>query len=160
MGQTARIPGAFGPRYCIIPRREGIWLAAAPAFPFGFGLSYTAFDYADLKLARTELSASDALEASVAVTNAGQRAGEEVVQLYVAAEGSKVERAPKELKAFARVALAPGETRAVRLSVPVADLAYYDEATAGWVVEPIAYTVVVGRHALDPNALRTTFHVV
>lgn len=136
--------------------REG----AAPAFPFGFGLSYTTFDYAGLKLAKTELTASDALEATVEVTNAGERAGEEVVQLYVAAEGSKVERAPKELKAFARVALAPGETRAVRLSVPVADLAYYDEATAGWVVEPIAYTAVVGRHALDPNALRAAFRVV
>ena len=132
---------------------------AAPAFPFGFGLSYTAFDYAGLTLARTELNASDALEASVEVTNAGERAGEEVVQLYVAAEGSKVGRAPKELKAFARVALGPGETRAVRLSVPVADLAYYDEATSGWIVEPIAYTAVVGRHALDPNALRTAFRV-
>ena len=70
-----------------------------------------------------------------------------------------MERAPKELKAFARVALAPGETRAVRLSVPVTDLAYYDEATGGWVVEPTAYTAVVGRHALDPNALRTAFRV-
>jgi beta-glucosidase len=136
--------------------REG----TAPAFPFGFGLSYTTFDHAGLRLERTELTASDALEASVEVTNAGQRAGEDVVQLYVAAEGSKVERAPKELKAFARVALAPGETRAVRLSVPVADLAYYDEATSGWAVEPIAYTAIVGRHALDPNALRAAFRVV
>ena len=59
------------------------------------------------------------------------------MQLYVATEGSKVERAPKELKAFARVALSPGETRTVRLSVPAADLAYFDAATSGWVVEPI-----------------------
>ena len=82
------------------------------------------------------------------------------MQLYVATEGSKVERAPKELKAFARVALAPGETRTVRLSVPAADLAYFDAAASGWVVEPIAYAAIVGRHALDPRALRAAFRVV
>jgi beta-glucosidase len=133
---------------------------AAPAFPFGFGFSYTTFSYAGLKLARDELRASDALEATVEVTNAGAIQGEEVVQLYVATEGSKVERAPKELKAFARVALSPGETRTVRLSVPAADLAYFDAATSRWVVEPIAYVAIVGRHAADPDALRARFHVI
>ena len=132
---------------------------ASPAFPFGFGLSYTRFEYANLRLTKTELSASDLIEATVEVTNAGERAGEEVVQLYVAAIGSKVERAPKELKAFARVALAPGETRAVRLAAPVAELAYYDEGAADWVVEPIAYAAIVGRHSLDPGALRAAFAV-
>jgi beta-glucosidase len=133
---------------------------AAPAFPFGFGFSYTTFSYAGVKLARDELRASDALEATVEVTNAGAIQGEEVVQLYVATEGSKVERAPKELKAFARVALSPGETRTVRLSVPAADLAYFDAATSRWVVEPIAYVAIVGRHAADPDALRARFHVI
>jgi beta-glucosidase len=133
---------------------------AAPAFPFGFGLSYTTFDYASLKLGRTELDASGALEATVEITNAGAASGEEVVQLYVAAEGSRVERARKELKAFARVALDPGETRTVRLSVSAADLAFFDAAASGWVVEPITYTAIVGRHALDPNALRAAFRVV
>ena len=133
---------------------------AAPAFPFGFGLSYARFDYAGLRLTKTEVSPSDVLEATVDVTNASDRAGEEVVQLYVAAIGSKVERAPKELKAFARVALGPGETRAVRLLTPVADLAYYDEGAADWVVEPIAYAAIVGRHSLDPGALRAAFTVV
>jgi beta-glucosidase len=133
---------------------------AAPAFPFGFGLSYTTFEYAGLKLAREELQASDTVEAAVEVTNAGAVSGEEVVQLYVATEGSKVERAPKELKAFARVALAPGETRTVRLSVPAADLGYFDAATSGWVVEPIAYAAIVGRHAADPDALRARFRVI
>ena len=109
--------------------------------------------------ASAELSPSDALEATVDVANAGKRAGDETVQLYVAAIGSRVERAPKELKAFSRVALAPGESRAVRLVVPAADLAYYDEAASRWVAEPIAYEAIVGRHALDPNALRARFRV-
>jgi beta-glucosidase len=132
---------------------------AVPAFPFGFGLSYTSYDYSNLRVERVELGASDTLEASVDVTNRGAVAGEEVVQLYIAALGSQVERAPKELKAFARVPLAAGETRTVRLAVPTVDLAYYDPA-AGWVVEPIEYELIVGRHALDTGALRARFRVV
>jgi len=129
----------------------------AAAFPFGFGLSYTRFDYTDLRLDRTELGPADTVEAAVDVTNAGEFAGEEVVQLYIGALGSAVERAPKELKAFARVALDPGETHPVRLAVPVADLAWRDGA--GWVVEPIDYEVIVGRNAADPAALRARFKV-
>ena len=132
---------------------------ARPAFPFGFGLSFAKFDYANLRLAKSELAPTDALEATVEVTNSGDRAGDEIVQLYVSAIGSKVERASKELKAFARVRLAPGETRAVRLVAPAKDLAYYDEASAGWVVEPIGYAAIVARHSLDPDVLKATFGV-
>src|SRR6266516_3232932 len=132
---------------------------AAPAFPFGFGLSYTTYAYGNLQLAQDRLGADDTLEARIDVTNTGKVEGSEVVQLYIAAHGSKVERAPKELKAFARVALAPGETRTVRLAVPFSDLAYYD-GTGGWSVEPIAYEVIIGRHALDSQARRARFTVM
>jgi beta-glucosidase len=131
---------------------------ARPAFPFGFGLSYTTYAYSNLQLAQDRLGADDTLVATVDVTNTGNVGGEEVVQLYVAAYGSAVERAPKELKAFARVALAPGETRAVRLEVPVADLAYY-AVEKGFVVERIGYEAVIGRHVLDEDALRARFVV-
>lgn len=130
-----------------------------PAFPFGFGLSYTSYAYGNLRLAQDQLGPDDTLVAEVDITNTGSVEGEEVVQLYVAAHGSAVERAPKELKAFARVALAPGERSPVRLEVPVADLAYYDAERREFVVEPIDYEVVVGRHALDENALRARFRV-
>ncbi len=132
---------------------------AAPAFPFGFGLSYTRFEHANLRLAADVLSATDTLEATVDVTNAGDVAGDDVVQLYVSAIGSKVERSPRELKAFGRISLTPGETRSVTLTVPVADLAWYDEA-AGWTVEPIAYDVAVARHAHDTAAPTARFEVV
>jgi beta-glucosidase len=131
---------------------------AVAAFPFGFGLSYTHFACGDLRLSATRTEKSGTIEATVAVTNSGAVAGEEVVQLYVAALGSKVERAPFELKAFARVALQPGETRSVRLVVPVAELAWYDSGS-GWVVEAIEYEVIVGRHAADEAALRARFRV-
>ena len=131
---------------------------AAAAFPFGFGLSYTTFKHANLRLTKTRLGASDTLEATVDVTNTGNVAGDEVAQLYVSAPGSRVERAPRELKAFARVMLAPGETRRVALNVPVADLAYYD-AARGWTVEPLEYEAIVARHAEDASALHAYFRV-
>jgi beta-glucosidase len=119
----------------------------------GFGLSYTTFALSDLRLARDTIGPDDAVVATLDVTNTGDRAGEEVVQLYIGARSSNVERAPKELKAFTKLELAPGETRTVRLAVPAANLAYYD-ASAGWIVEPGDYEVITARHALDDGALR------
>ncbi len=131
---------------------------AAAAFPFGFGLSYTTWRHADFRLARARLGVADTLEASVDVTNTGRTAGDEVVQLYVSAPASDVERAPRELKAFARVSLAPGETRRVALSLPVADLAFFDPAN-GWTVEPVEYEAIIARHAEDESGLRASFRV-
>lgn len=135
--------------------RDGV----EPAFPFGFGLSYTTFEYAGLKLAETTLAPDGKLVATVDVTNTGPVAGEEVVQFYVAAPGSKVERAPKELKGFVRVALQPGETKTARVEIPVRDLAYYDEDARGWVVEPLEYELIAGKHSLDKAALKAKFTV-
>jgi len=128
------------------------------AFPFGFGLSYTTWRHANLRVTDARLAVGGVLEVTVDVTNAGPVPGDEVVQLYVSALGSRVERARRELKAFARVSLVPGETRNVALAVPVADLAYYDEGR-GWLVEAIEYEVIVARHAEDAAALTARFRV-
>ena len=130
-----------------------------PAFPFGFGLSYTNYQYAHLKLAQNRLGPSETLRVSLDVTNTAARAGEEVVQLYVSAIGSRVERAPKELKAFTRIALQPGETKIVQLRLPISRLAYYNEAQADFVVEPLEYELFVGAHSLDQYALKARFVV-
>jgi beta-glucosidase len=82
-----------------------------------------------------------------------------VVQAYVAVPASRVERAPKELKAFQRVGLQPGETKTVQLDIPVKELAYYDEQT-GWTVEPTSYVLIVGQHSLDDQALRAEFKII
>ncbi len=132
---------------------------AAAAFPFGFGLGYTTWQHTNLQLEREQLGADDTLRTSIDITNTGAVAGDEVVQLYVSARGSRVDRAPRELKAFKRVTLAPGETRSVALEVPVADLAYYDESR-GWVVEPLTYEAIIARHAEDEAGLRARFRVV
>lgn len=131
----------------------------APAFPFGFGLSYTSYSYANLKLVHNKLNLSETLKVSLNVSNTGEHAGEEVVQLYVSPIGSAVERAPKELKAFTRIALNPGETKTVQLNVPISRLAYYDETHANFVVEPIEYELFVGAHSLDQHALKARFMV-
>jgi beta-glucosidase len=131
----------------------------APAFPFGFGLSYTRYQYANLTLDRGQLGPSGTLKVSLDVSNTGAHAGEEVVQLYVSAIGSAVERAPKELKAFARIALRPGETRTVQLSVSMSRLAYYNETRADFVVEPLEYELFVGAHSMDQHALKARFVV-
>src|SRR5512145_984295 len=130
-----------------------------PAFPFGFGLSYTSFELDHLRLASTSLEADDILTATLDVTNAGSVAGDTVVQVYVAVPHSRVERAPKELKAFKRIGLKPGETKTIQVDIPVKDLAYYDEQS-GWTVEPTSYTLIVGQHSLDDRALREEFKVV
>ena len=127
-----------------------------PAFPFGHGLSYTTYDYANLKVLTPHVPADGTVEVSVDVTNRGARAGEEVVQLYVGFEGSRIERPVKLLRGFRKVALAPGETKTVALSVPVKDLAWYDVATKSWRVETMTYGIFVGRSSRGADLLKAS----
>jgi len=119
------------------------------AFPFGHGLSYTTFAYGE---ATASLTADGDVEVRVAVTNTGGRAGREVVQVYTALPGSTVQRPVRELKAFASVALAAGETREVVLTVRRADLAYWDVRVDRWVVEGGAYAIEVAASSRDVRA--------
>ena len=125
----------------------------AVTFPFGHGLSYTSFAYGE---AAVTTAADGDLEVRVAVTNTGERDGREVVQVYTSLPGSAVSRPVRELKAFASVALAAGETREVVLRVRRSDLAYWDVRVDGWVVEGGAYRVEVGASSRD---IRTTADV-
>lgn len=124
----------------------------APLFPFGFGLSYTSFSYGELRLSARAIGPGERLRATVAVTNSGERAGHEVVQLYVADPQARLPRPPKELKGFAKVALAPGETREVTLELDMRALAYYDDARATWVAEAGDFAVLVGGSSQDIRA--------
>lgn len=118
-------------------------------FPFGHGLSYTTFAYGP---ATAEVGADGDIVVRVDITNTGDRDGREVVQVYTALESSIVQRAPRELKAFASVALAAGETRTVELVVRREDLAYWDIRVDRWVVEGGAYTVDVAASSRDIRA--------
>ena len=116
------------------------------AFPFGHGLSYTKFDYKDLAVAVRE---DGAVEVEVTVVNQGERAGREVVQVYTSLPGGKVKRPVRELKAFASVALEPGEGETVQLVIPREDLAYWNIAADAWVVEGGDYLVEVAASSRD-----------
>jgi beta-glucosidase len=121
--------------------------ALTPLFPFGFGLSYTRFAYSDLSVSKPQLSSSDTLEVKVTIRNIGDRAGQEVVQLYVRDPVASRSRPVRELKAFEKVALQPGEARTVSLQVPVRSLGFHLE-DGTYVVEPGAFRVWVGGSSL------------
>jgi len=118
----------------------------AVTYPFGHGLSYTSFAYGTISAAVT---ASGDIEVTVPVTNTGSRDGREVVQVYVAPVASVVERAPRELKAFASVEVAAGATADVVLTVRREDLAYWDVRVDRFVVEGGAYRVEAGASSRD-----------
>jgi beta-glucosidase len=118
-------------------------------YPFGHGLSYTTFDYSNLRARAEALSSDGSLTVSVDVTNTGERAGDEVVQLYAAHPQSAVERPLKELKGFERITLDPGETRTVEFVLDVNALAYWDAEAGDWVVEPGRVQLQVGASSED-----------
>lgn len=105
-----------------------------PLFAFGHGLSYTEFEYGEVNVS-SKVSANGVLKASVKVKNIGSRDGKEVVQLYIGEENPLLERPTKELKAFEKVSLAPGETKTVKFEIPVSDLAYFNADTHSWVLD-------------------------
>lgn len=118
-------------------------------YPFGHGLSYTTFEYSNLRTSAETLARDDTVAVRVDVTNTGDRAGDEVAQLYVSYPESDVERPIKALKGFARVALEPGETQTVELPLPASELAYWDAERDRWVVESAAVQLQVGASSED-----------
>jgi beta-glucosidase len=148
------------------------YLTEEPLFPFGHGLSYTRFEYANLQIAPLEIvvcsQARNAVECRprhattlryvadykqmdlrLEVKNVGERAGDEVVQLYVRHPASRVTRPLQELKGFSRITLQPGEAQTVPFTLPARSLAYYDERERQFVVEPGPVQVLVGSSSAD-----------
>ncbi len=130
-------------------------MVTGPLFSFGFGLSYTKFAYANLKVSPTRTVAGSPIEVTCDVTNSGARAGDEVVQLYLSDDYSSVTTWEKELRGFARVTLAPGETKPVKFTINPEHMQLYDRA-GKWTIEPGGFTVMVGASSGDIR-LRGTF---
>ncbi|SPE55708.1 Glycoside hydrolase, family 3 domain protein [Verrucomicrobia bacterium] len=134
-------------------RRGYLFEDVSPLFPFGYGLSYTTFAFANARLAKKTLRAGDSTRVLVDVKNTGKRAGSEVVQLYVRDLVSSVTRPIKELKGFRKVFLAPGETRTVVLDIPPEALAFYD-LHMKFTVEPGEFEIMVGNSSRDSDLLK------
>ncbi len=126
----------------------------APLFPFGHGLSYTTFEYADLH-APQQAKAGESVHVSLMLKNSGTRAGKEVVQLYVRDVQSSLPRPPKELKAFAKVSLAPGETQTVQFELDARAFSFYDSSRKQWVAEPGEFELLAGSSSRDIRARAT-----
>jgi beta-glucosidase len=118
-----------------------------PLFPFGYGLSYTRFDYSNLKLVKSE--GTNSVRVEFEIKNAGTRPGAEVAQIYVHQNQPSLLRPFKELKGFAKVLLKPGETRQLSIPLDAGAFAFYDPARSGWVVEKGTYTIFVGSSSQD-----------
>jgi len=121
-----------------------------PLYPFGYGLSYTRFAYSDLQLDRTRLSTSDRMKITLKVKNTGERAGDEVVQLYLQPLHAPHARVNKELRGFRRLHLQAGEEQTVAFDAsPATDLTYYDDVHHAYAVDTGSYRVQVGASSAD-----------
>lgn len=120
-----------------------------PLFPFGFGLSYTTFAYENMRLSTASLTAGDMLVVSVDVINTGTRSGQEIIQVYVRDREARLLRPEKELKAFAKVALEPGERKTVTLVLTRQAFAYFDDKANAWMAEAGLFDVLVGASSRD-----------
>lgn len=118
-------------------------------YPFGYGLSYTTFNYSNLNTDKKTYDQADTIQATFTLTNTGDREGAEVPQLYVSDPVCSVMRPVKELKGFKKVFLKPGESRRITLDIPVSSLAFYSEAQSQFVVEPGEFILQLGASASD-----------
>ena len=124
-------------------RGYNLGFQVSPLFPFGYGLSYTTFQYSNLKLNTPTMKKDGTVTASVEVKNTGTRTGAEVVQMYIRDEYSSVPRPVKELKGFRKIWLDPGQSQTVTFLITPDLLAFYD-VDMKWVVEPGDFTIMVG----------------
>ena len=122
-------------------------ISSKPVYPFGYGLSYTTFRFANLHLSKSRMRAADSVEVSVDVTNSGSVAGDVVAQLYSHQRSGSASRPVRQLEGFQRVALQPGESRTLRFRLGRDELQFWSPASKRWVVEPSIYDVWVGENS-------------
>lgn len=166
VGQYPGTPRNDGSNIVDIEYREGIFVGyrwadknkIQPLFPFGHGLSYTTFDYGKATIDKTEGTADDVFTVSIPVTNTGDRAGREIVQLYVTDLKTTLPRPVKELKGFKKISLEPGQTETVTFEISRDDLSYFDADKHAWVVDPGKFEALVGASSRDIRS-KVTFKV-
>jgi beta-glucosidase len=136
--------------YDIRKGRTYMYFAGTPLYPFGYGLSYSTFTYANLTTSAAALCQAP-ITVSVDVTNTSARPGEEVVQMYLKYPGAAVARPNKQLRGFKRVAIAAGATTTVTMTLPYQDVAYWDSTSSSWVAENGSVQILVGGSSADAD---------
>jgi beta-glucosidase len=130
----------------------------SPLYPFGYGLSYTTFKYSNLSLGSDKISKMDSVQVSVTVSNTGERAGQEVVQLYIRDLFASVSRPVKELRGFKKINLEPGDSQKVTFTLTPEDLSFYNQEMKK-VVEPGEFEIMVGSSSSDQDLKKSTLTV-
>jgi beta-glucosidase len=120
-----------------------------PLYPFGYGLSYTNFEFSGLKTDKEVYNTSDIIEVTFSLKNSGEMDGKEVAQLYISNPDSQVEKAAQELKGFKKVFVKSGASENVTILLPAKELAYYNEVKKEWLVEPGTYNIKIGNSSRD-----------
>ncbi len=146
--------------------REGLFVgyryydtAVKPVrYPFGFGLSYTQFEYSDLKLSKKKLEGKDEILVTCKVKNTGRISGKEIVQLYISCRNSTIIRSEQELKGFEKVSLEPGETKEIRFGINTSDLSYFNAQSNTWETENGTFEIRISSSSRDIR-LSETFEV-
>jgi beta-glucosidase len=155
-GNQSANAGPFASRPSVVTYEEGIYVGyryyntfnVKPAYEFGYGLSYTDFNYGNLKLSSSNFL--NKITATIIVTNKGNVAGKEVAELYVSAPAQKLDKPSEELKAFAKTKLLkPGESQTLTFTLSASDLASFDTNSSSWIAEAGKYTVKVGSSSLN-----------
>jgi beta-glucosidase len=141
--------------YDVRDGRTYMYFKGKPLYPFGYGLSYTSFEYSNLKTSADQFGKDGELMVSVDVRNTGLRAGDEVVEMYVTHFGSAVDRPMEELRGFKRINLNPGAKMTVDFSLKAADLAYWNLEKDTWEVEPDQIEVKIGTSSTDIKLIKT-----
>jgi beta-glucosidase len=130
------------------------------AFPFGFGLSYTTFQYSNLNVLTPAVASQNGiLKVSVDITNTGNKAGEEVAQLYIGFSHSKIDRPVKLLRGFKKMLLHPNETKTISFAVKAEDISYYDAETKTWKTEKMTHEIFVGKSSDESDLLKAVFEI-
>ena len=136
-------------------RRGYLFSEVSPLYPFGYGLSYTTFEFGEPELAAATIMADEGVVVRTTVRNTGSRAGDEVVQVYLRDEASSVTRPVKELVGFERVTLQPGESRTVDITIRANSFALWNRDMKR-VVEPGEFTIMVGPNSQDLKSVKLT----
>jgi len=147
--------------YNIRHGRTYMYFKDQPLYPFGYGLSYTTFEYINMQTSSSMMGSHDTIEITIEVKNTGMLMGEEVIQMYTQHLNPAVERPQKALKGFKRIAIQPGETQMVKLPLSSRDLAYWDTDKQSWIVEEGRVQLLVGGSSDDQAlTLRKTITVL
>ena len=135
-----------------------MYFGGKPLFAFGHGLSYTTFDYSNLKVSSAQVKSNGTVQIQVDVKNSGQVAGDEIVQLYMHNRDSKVTQPKEQLQGFERISLKPGETKTVHFSMPVEQLSYWDTDKHQYVINAGTFELMIGG-ASDDARQKGSFEV-